>query len=335
MSRKYKILVLRFSSMGDILLTTPVLRSLKTKFPDSEIHFVTKKKYKQIIKNNIYVDNIIFLEGSFFEMVSKLRKQNYDFVVDLHKNAKTLFIKLLLYEDCGAKIFTYKKNNLQKFLLINFGFNGMPTSHIVDKYLNPLKRIGVKKDNKGLDFFISDIDLLKEKYKSINKYIVICLGGSFVNKRINLKTVKVIINHILSYSDTNIVLLGGDDIKLENKFSENKRIINLVNKTSLNESAFLLKNSFLVITPDTGLMHLASVFDKTIISLWGCTSPLFGYTPYLVNKSFVLTPLIDKHKPCSKHGKYCRKVSFNCIDKIDSQKLIEIISEEMKLFDKQ
>ena len=108
-----------------------------------------------------------------------------------------------------------------------------------------------------------------------------------------------------------------------------------MNKTSLNESAFLLKNSFLVITPDTGLMHLASVFNKTIISLWGCTSPLFGYTPYLVNKSFVLTPLIDKHKPCSKHGKYCRKVSFNCIDKIDSQKLIEIISEEMKLFDKQ
>ena len=142
--------------MGDILLTTPVLRSLKTKFPDSEIHFVTKKKYKQIIQNNIYVDNIIFLEGSFFEMVSKLRKQNYDFVVDLHKNAKTLFIKLLLYKNrYGAKIFTYKKNNLQKFLLINFGFNGMPTSHIVDKYLNPLKRIGVKKDNKGLDFFIS------------------------------------------------------------------------------------------------------------------------------------------------------------------------------------
>ena len=234
------------------------------------------------------------------------------------------------------KSLTYKKYNFRKWLFIKTGINVMPENHIVDRYFKSINKTGILNDNKRLDFFITDIENINKKYKYIikNKYIVFCLGASFINKRISASTVEKTINYILGETDYNIVLLGGDDIKKSYDYLADKRIIDLINKTSFNESAFLLKQSFLVITPDTGLMHLASVYNKKIISVWGCTSPLFGFRPYLVEDSFILLPNIKNHTPCSKHGKYCKYKSFKCIDKIDSEHLVQILKKQIKLFNK-
>lgn len=332
MSKKYKILVLRFSSIGDILLTTPILRCIKKKHPTSEVSFMIKSNYQHVIKSNIYIDKIICFEKSIFEVIKILKKEKYDLIIDLHKNIRTFFLRLFLMK----KSLTYKKYNFRKWLLINSGINIIPENHIVDRYFTSINKIGILNDNKRLDFFIKDIESITKKYKYIikNKYIVFCLGASFINKRISVSIIKKTINYILGQTDYNIVLLGGDDVQKDYDDLDNQRIIDLINKTSFTESAFLLKKSFLVITPDTGLMHLASVFNKKIISVWGCTSPLFGFRPYLVEDSFILTPNIKNHKPCSKHGKYCKYKLFKCIDKIDAEKLIQILKKQIKLFDK-
>ena len=102
-----KFLIIRFSSIGDIVLTTPVVRCLKKKFPDSEVHYATKKAFHSIIKHNPYIDKVHLLENSTIALTAKLRRENFDCIIDLHHNQRTLLLKWLL----GKKSFSFNKIN--------------------------------------------------------------------------------------------------------------------------------------------------------------------------------------------------------------------------------
>ena len=114
-----KILILRFSSIGDIVLTTPVVRCLKKKYPAAEIHYATKKSFHSILKHNSYLTKIHLLEDSVIQLVSELKTEKFDYVIDLHNNQRTFLIKLLL----GAKTFSFIKINFEKWLMVNFKIN--------------------------------------------------------------------------------------------------------------------------------------------------------------------------------------------------------------------
>ena len=315
MSKTLKILVVRFSSIGDIVLTTPVVRMLKTQL-NTEVHFLTKAPYVSLFKNNPYVDSVFQIDKSINEVISDLKTENYDYVIDLHSNLRTQILKLKL----GVSAKSYNKLNWEKFLLTNFKTNILPDVHIVDRYLDTVKFLGITNDNKGLDFFLSDADKV-DLNEFPNDYVAIVIGGQHATKI--LPTAKII--SICKKLNKAVLLIGGPDDKARgDEISKASGAINSCGDHALLQSAFLIKNSAYVISHDTGMMHIAAAFKKKIYSVWGNTIPEFGMYPYLSDKNSKMIEVKDLNcRPCSKIGyDKCPKGHFKCMQEIDENQFL-------------
>ncbi len=324
-----KFLIIRFSSIGDIVLTTPVIRIIHKQIDDIEIHYLTKNIYKNLIENNTYITKIHTLDNkNYKELIKSLKSENFDYIIDLHNNIRTLKIKNSL----KALSFTLNKLNFKKWLLVNFKINKLPNKHIVDRYLDTLKPFDVHNDNLGLDFFLNNnTNINNFNIPNNTKNICIVVGAQHFTKQIPSN----IITEICNNTNYNIILIGGEND--ENKAKEiekncTKPILNLVGKLSINESALVISKSDLIITSDTGLMHIASAFKKDIISIWGNTVPEFGMFPYMSGKnSQIIENKSLKCRPCSKIGyNSCPKKHFNCMNNIDTKKIITSIDKILK-----
>jgi ADP-heptose:LPS heptosyltransferase len=310
-----KILVVRFSSIGDIVLTTPVVRMLKTQL-NAEVHFLTKAPFVSLFKNNPYVDSVFQIDKSINEVISDLKKENYDYVIDLHSNLRTQILKLKL----GVSAKSFNKLNWEKFLLTNFKTNILPDVHIVDRYLDTVKFLGITNDNKGLDFFLSDADKV-DLAESPKDYIAFVIGGQHATKI--LPTAKII--SICKKLNKAVLLIGGPDDKARgDEISKASGAINTCGDHSLLQSAFLIKNSAYVISHDTGMMHIAAAFKKKIYSVWGNTIPEFGMYPYLTDKNSKMIEVQNLScRPCSKIGyDKCPKGHFKCMQEIDENQFL-------------
>lgn len=311
MQKKLKILVVRFSSIGDIVLTTPIVRMLKKQL-SSEVHFLTKQVNGDLVKNNPYIHTVIIFKDSISEVINKLKNENYDYVIDLHNNIRTRILKFQL----GIKSRSFPKINLLKFLMTQFKRNYLPKIHIVDRYLETIKFLGIKNDMQGLDFFIS-IDDRVQLSDFPEKYIAFVIGGQHSTKI--LPTNKII--SICTKINKDIILIGGPDDSLRGKEIEQKcnSVINTCGDFTVMQSAFLIKNSHYVITHDTGMMHIASAFDKKIFSVWGNTIPQFGMYPYMAHKDSRIIEVNGLNcRPCSKIGfSKCPKGHFKCMEEIN------------------
>ncbi|MFN6039748.1 MAG: glycosyltransferase family 9 protein [Bacteroidota bacterium] len=319
-----KFLIIRFSSIGDIVLTTPVIRCLKNQIKNSEVHYLTKKSFSSVLKNNPYVDKFHFIESSVKENIDSLREEKFDFIIDLHNNLRSFQVKKFL----GVKSYSFRKLNFKKWILVNFKMNRMPPVHIVDRYMNTVKEFSIENDGAGLDFFLdsgseSILNLLPEYFN--RGFYALVLGGTYFTKQIPQKK----LYEICSKSNLPLVLLGGSsEISSAQDLSEkfDNKVFNVCGKLSLNESAALIYQSKKVFTSDTGLMHIASAFKKQIISFWGNTVPEFGMSPYLpVANSIILENKNIKCRPCSKLGYHqCPKGHFKCMnDLVISQNLFD------------
>ena len=314
MQKPLKILVVRFSSIGDIVLTTPIVRCLNIQ-KNAEIHFLTKYKYKEILENNPHIKRIHTLDNSIADILNKLKQENYDYIIDLHNNLRSN----LLYK---LRVPSYKvcKSNFKKFLLIRLGINLLSEEHTVDRYMKTVKSLSVKNDGKGLDYYI-DPDI-KINFNINQKFIAWSLASTHNLKKLPVDKIINVCNHI----KMPIVLLGSnkeiEDSEIIIKSCSNTSIHNFCGKLSLDQSSYLIQNSELLLTNDTGLMHIASAFRKKIISFWGCTKPILGFSPYFSDsKSFEILA-DDSYRPCSKHGKSCRYGSNICINRIKSESII-------------
>jgi ADP-heptose:LPS heptosyltransferase len=316
-----KILIIRFSSIGDIVLTTPIIRACKQQIKDAQIHFVTKNSFKTVLENNPYVDKIIGFDKDVSEVYDVLKKENYDYVIDLHHNLRSLRLKLKL----GKKSFSFRKLNIQKWLTVrtkNKSF--MPPIHIVERYFETVAPLGVKNDLGGLDYFLSDkdrVDLNSISPVLKGGFIALVIGGSYYTKKIPYN--KLI--EICKLAKQPVVFMGGkeDAAMGEKLLTETSNTFNACGKFSINQSASIVKQSSLVITSDTGLMHIASAFGKKIISVWGNTIPEFGMHPYKSHPESLILEVNDLPcRPCTKLGyAKCPRGHFKCMQKIDYSKL--------------
>ncbi len=324
-----KFLILRFSSIGDIVLTTPVVRCIKKKFPEAEIHYATKKAFENIVQHNPHVSRVQVLEDSLSTLITELKAEHYDYVIDLHNNQRTFWIKLNL----GVKSFSFDKLNFEKWLMVNFKINQLPDTHIVDRYLDTCALLGVKNDGKGLDYFIPpndevDLSLFPSVFRG--NYLGWVIGAKQNTKK--FPTEKIIA--VLKQIDVPVILLGGkEDAGEAAKICEavpDKNIYNACGKFSLNQSASLVQKAELIVTNDTGLMHIAAAFKKPMISLWGNTIPAFGMSPYYGyghSQNYTMEIAGLKCRPCSKLGyNHCPKKHFKCMKLIDENKLRQIIA---------
>ena len=322
-----KILVIRFSSIGDIVLTTPVIRCLKNQIDDVEIHVLTKKKFSSLYKTNPYINKVYEYDDSLKKNIKELKLENYDYIVDLQKNKRSIRVTRALRKPHSS----FPKLNFKKFLLTTFKINLMPDIHIVDRYFKAVEKLGVKNDYQGLDFFISeknDYPLSKLPENFQKGYHAFVIGGTYKTKI--LPAVKVI--EVIKKLNEPVILLGGpDDVEraeeILSAISCQLSAISLVGKINLEQSASIVKKAKSVLTNDTGLMHIAAAFHKNIVSVWGNTVPELGMYPYLPNekeKCHIVECKDVKCRPCSKLGfKECPRKHFNCMMKIDCDTVVE------------
>jgi len=329
-----KILIIRFSSIGDIVLTTPVVRCLKqVKDRQYEVHYTTKEVHAGLLNNNPYIDMVHLLDKrGLWNLAKRLRRERFDFVIDLHNNQRSLLLKTIL----GVSSSSFNKLNFSKWLLVHFRKNLLPDLHIVDRYMATAARLGVVNDNNGLDYFIPDKarqlpEGIPLAYR--NGFIAFSIGGKHHTKRLpNEKIIEICDNLSLP-----VILLGGMEDAANGKVisqacSSKAEPFNACGMLSLDQSAYVLQMASTVITHDTGLMHIAAALNKPIVSIWGNTIPEFGMYPY-VPQHQALSKIVEIDqlpcRPCSKIGfDKCPKGHFDCMNRIDGAKVAQLASGE-------
>ncbi len=319
-----KVLVIRFSSIGDIVLTSPVVRALKEQ-SNAEVHFLTKSPFIPVLEHNPNIDKIHTISSVFEKTITDLKKEKFDYIIDLHHNLRSLRFKKAL----KIPSFSFNKLNIEKWLLVNLKWNRMPNVHIVDRYIENCKTLGITNDQKGLDYFISEkeevsLDSLAPIFKQ--GYIALVIGAQHSTKRLPLK-------HLAKFckeSTKPIIVLGGKDDAANGWHLEqidSNRIYNACGKYSINQSASLVKQSEVVVSNDTGLMHIAAAFKKKILMIWGNTMPEFGMYPYQTEHvNFEVKGL--SCRPCSKIGyEACPKKHFHCMEKQNIAELVTLANK--------
>ena len=322
-NKKIKILVIRFSSIGDIVLTSPVLRCIKTQLNEVELHYLTKKSFESVLSANPHIDKLHFFEKSLSDCIKEITSENFAYLIDLHHNLRTLLIKSKL----GVRSSSFDKLNWQKWLLVNFKKNVLPPVHIVYRYLQTVEFLGVKNDNLGLEYFLQKeytlVNMLPESHQN---YIAVVIGAQHGTKR--LPEEKLI--ELCTKLNQPLVLLGGpEDAERGQRIAQaaGNHVFNACGKFKLDESAFLVKMSDKVITHDTGLMHISAAFNRPIFSIWGNTVPEFGMYPYKTDFSSVFQVGNLSCRPCSKIGhETCPKGHFDCMKKINLNEIVTSIN---------
>jgi ADP-heptose:LPS heptosyltransferase len=324
-----KVLIIRFSSIGDIVLTTPVVRTVKAQVDNVEVHYATKLQFKSIVEANPYLDKVHYLEDGLWNLIRELKKERFDFIIDLHNNLRTRIIKTAL----GVKSSSFYKLNWEKWLMVTLKINKLPALHIVDRYLEAAAPLGVKSDSLGLDYFIPEkdevpVDWLPPEFR--NGFVAFAIGAQHGTKKLPLDRMIELCDRI----GRPIVLLGGkEDSSVAEQveaffkkssasagYEEGLRelgkktvIYNACGKFNLNQSASLVRQARYVFTHDTGLMHIAAAFRKEIFSIWGNTIPAFGMYPYRTKFTIFENNRINC-RPCSKIGyAKCPLGHFRCM----------------------
>ncbi len=327
-----KILILRFSSIGDIVLTSPVPRAIKEQMPDAIVHFATKKSSEGLVLHNPYIDKVHLLEGSMEPFVLELRAERFDYIIDLHDNVRSTYLKWKL----KVPAFTYDKQRWKRWLLVRWKINRMGR-HIVDRYLDTVTGLGLEPDSQGIDYFISptdEVSLFDLPASFQSGYVVMVTGTAHFTKQLPIEK-QIEFCRGLSYP---LLLLGGEkEIERGNRIAEasGSLVYNACGKFSLNQCASLIRQSELVVTNDTGLMHVAAAYRKPILATYGNSVSAFGFDPYRPHPSTRIFEVDLPCRPCTKFGGgRCPKGHFDCMRKIDIPGMLrcarEIIGKDQK-----
>jgi ADP-heptose:LPS heptosyltransferase len=315
---KVKILVVRFSSIGDIVLTTPVVRCLKEQLAGCSVHYVTKAAFAPVLKANPHLDKVHVFNKDVDEIFGELRNEQFDVVIDLHHNLRSS----MLIKQLGVNTHRFNKLNIHKYVAVNFkNKHVLPQVHIVDRYFETVKDLGVRPDGLGLDYFIpreEEIDVGARFFNGDRKkYAVLVPGGSYYTKRIP----RVKLMEAARLAKIPLIMLGDafDAVNAAPVAEAHAHVINACGHLSINQSASIVKQAEWVMTSDTGLMHIAAAFGKKIFSVWGNTIPEFGMEPY---KPAAENRIIQNNsincRPCTKLGyDACPLGHFRCMLETD------------------
>lgn len=327
-----KILLIRFSSIGDIVLTTPVIRCIKRQMDDDvELHILIKEKFANLSHNNPYIDKTFEYSGSLREVIKELKKEEYDYVVDLQKNHRSRAVCRAL----RCEHHSFHKLDFEKMLLTTFKINRLPNVHIVDRYFEAVKELVVTNDGKGLEFYISETNMMQEPdlpEEFRNGFYAVVVGGSYNTKIMPAEKIIEIVEKL----DEPVILLGGPgDMQRAKVIADavGENVWNPVGLLNLEQSASIIKMSKAVLTGDTGMMHIAAAFNKPIVSVWGNTVPEFGmyqYYPKGSDNELNIMEVKDlKCRPCSKLGyKKCPKGHFKCMQLIDTDEVVKGLKDK-------
>ncbi|MCB0598875.1 MAG: glycosyltransferase family 9 protein [Lewinellaceae bacterium] len=330
-----KLLIIRFSSIGDIVLTTPVVRALKQQL-GAEVHYLTKRAFRGIVEPNPNIDKVYAIEKKVSEVMADLKKEDYSHVIDLHNNLRSAQVKWGL----KARAYSFDKINREKWLMVNLKVDRLPDVHIVHRYMAAAEPLGVQYDGLGLDYFIPPEDEVRvgnllatnvlAPQQEVPRYIAFAIGAAHNTKR--LPAEKII--SICRQAGMPVLLLGGPGEAGEGQQiadAAGGQALNMCGLFNLNQSASIVRQAYKVISHDTGLMHIAAAFGKDILSVWGNTIPEFGMSPFYPegvdrNTAFEVRGL--SCRPCSKIGfQECPKGHFRCMRDISEEEMVKELQD--------
>ncbi|MDO8734760.1 MAG: lipopolysaccharide heptosyltransferase II [Elusimicrobiota bacterium] len=316
-----KILIIRVSSIGDIVLATPLVRCLRTAVPSAQIDFLVKKKYSEILSANPYISNLIFFENNIVEPAQRIKKEKYDFILDIHNNFRTFLLTLF----SGAKILRYKNYMFRRFFLAEFGLNFYKEREkipVFQRYLKTAESFGIFDDDKGLDFFIDKNVENKVEQILKNQYIGICPVAVWKTKRWPKENFIEVAKRILEKNNYEVLVFGG---KNDFDYCENIKIQigpkakNLCG-LSLQETAVAIRKCKHLLTNDTGLMHIAEALKVPVVAFFGPTVEEFGFYPQSEKSKFFSKDIFCR--PCSTKGsKKCPVGDFRCMTEISVEEV--------------
>lgn len=325
-----KILVIRLSSIGDIVLTTPVLRRLRTAYPDAVIDYCIKTPFAPLVNASPYL-NTVYTPVSAPE-------GHYDMVVDLQNSLRSRAI--LRNVSCG-KVYRYHKMNWKKLLLVRTGLNLFRTADsVVERYMASIPWNGTGVDGMGCELWLSEDERsFAASFNAGDEYrLAVCFGANHLTKRYPPLRFASIIELLSRRFRLRIFLLGGaedvpqaEEILAALSSGAASKVVNLSGKASLTRSAAVLESCDAVLTNDTGLMHVASVFGKQLFVLFGSSVAEFGFLPY--NAPYSLFEVRNLScRPCSHIGRdHCPKGHFRCMMDIPETSVAEKISDYFKM----
>ena len=308
LDRPTRILVIRFSSIGDIVLTAPALASLKEAIEGPcELHFLTKATMRSVIEGmGDLVQHIHTIDQTTSEVLTQLRNVGFDYVVDLHNNVRSRSVKRSL----GLISFTVDKQNAAKWLLVR-GWRKQPIHHIVERYIEAFSgAFGAKTPDNWPSLFTES----SCAQTPTEPFIVIAIGATHAGKRLN----STIIDQIVERETRQVILVGGSDDQQQGEAiqARHPQVTQLAGKTTLAESSALLRAAEHVCTGDTGMMHLAAALGTPVTSFWGRTRPGLGMAPWqpaegsrTVSPDEILGP-----RPCSKLGNRSCRHTPSCME---------------------
>lgn len=331
--KQLKILIVRLSSIGDIILTTPLIRQVRQRFPSAQIDFLIKEEFIELISTNSHISNIIRYRkknglSELREIKNRIQQTRYDLFIDIHKNFRSYYLRFFSH---ASKKKTYRKFIFKRSLLVWFGLNMYKEIlPVYERYFIALQSFEIKYDNKGTELRVPEDkikkiqSLLTEKNCVRSPLVLICPGASSENKKWLPEKFSRMADELCKKKNTSIILHGGkSDIQTCNKIQNMMRhsAVNLAGSLSLLESAALAHSSDLVITNDSGMMHIAQSQKKQVIAIFGPTTKELGYFP-MPEKSIVIENNIPC-RPCTHNGlNKCPKKHFKCMKEILAQDVI-------------
>ncbi len=316
-----KILIIRFSSIGDIVLTTPLIRIIRKTWPGAQIDFVIKKRFAPLIQYNPYLTKVYTYDPSdadstLMAIGRRIRVEQYDIIADMHRNIRSK--RLLLFSKAGT-IVKFKKYIIPRLLLVHFKMDVYP--QIVPVYLRYLNALNLKDDGLGLEIFIPD-----EMHRQVGanvadfpadyeKIIAIAPGASYATKRWPADRFRALVELLSKNNSFHFVLVGDQsDRTVCNKISAGlSNVTNAAGRLELLETAALLSRCDMLITNDTGLMHIATALKKPIVAIFGSTTEELGFFPDC-SHAVVIENKTLKCRPCSHVGRNrCPHGHFRCM----------------------
>lgn len=324
-----KILLIRMSSIGDIVITTPVIKALKEKYPKSTIDYIVFDIFKDSIIGNKYIDNIIIFEKNKYKGINGVKKfckslGAYDLIIDMHGKPRSALIGLFT----KGKVITCKKRPLWQSILVKLNLIRYNVKNsTVENYFNSLKKLGIEYQGENLEFDYFDEDLKKIiEYKN---EIVFAPGASKNNKKWSKDRFSELGALLQKEYNKKILLIGSSGEKKDLEYIKNsigKNCINLGGELTLKESGALMANAYFVIANDSGPFHIARATGVKTFVFFGPTNPkLFRFKENV--------ELFYTKEPCSSCSFYgddkCPKGHLNCLNNIKVDKVFEVIKEKM------
>ncbi|MDO8550781.1 MAG: glycosyltransferase family 9 protein [Ignavibacteria bacterium] len=327
-----RILIIRLSSLGDILLSTPLVRSLKKKYSHIHIDFLLREEYRDIYKHNPYINKLFILERESKIIPEELSSTKYDLIIDLQNNFRSAGIKKKIKSE---EVRVFNKRTIDKLLLVNFKINKLKDAEQIPvRYANSLENFQL--DEERLDLFTGDIKPVikgkEKKYTCLPARQVGFAPGSRHFTKTWPKDYYVSLGKKLNDEGYTIVLFGGKDDKdlCKEMSKEIPGSIDLSNDNDLLSTAVNMKECMAVVCNDSGLMHAACSMKVPVLAFFGSTVREFGFTPFR-NKNLILENNTLTCRPCSHIGRaHCPKKHFKCMLEVTPElafsKLIELIN---------